>query len=89
MSVQDLKKINVYSEILKYELNYDSTVLLETLEEIMTNRPIKAKQVNRSSSVIGWQNRGQAGTTVVQCSCIHSSTGPERTENGQYKCTAV
>ena len=62
-------------------------------EEAMPNGPIRAEQVNRSSSVIGWQNRGQAGTsacTVVQCSCIHSSTGPECTENGlQYKRTAV
>ena len=34
------------------------------------NGPIRAKTVNQSSSVIGWQNRGQTGTsecTVVQC----------------------
>ena len=34
----------------------------------MTNGPIRAKQVNWSSSVIGWQNTGQASTrecTVV------------------------
>ena len=55
--------------------------------------PIRAKQVNRSSSVNGWQNRGQAGTsecTVIQCSCIHSSAVPECTQTGlQYKCIAV
>ena len=41
----------------------------------MLNEPIRAKQVNQSSSVIGWQNRGQAGTsecTLAQCRCVHS-----------------
>jgi hypothetical protein len=42
----------------------------------MSNGPIRAKQVNPSSSVIGGQNRGQTDTsecTVAQCSCIHST----------------
>ena len=51
----------------------------------MLNEPIRAKQVNQSSSVIGWQNRGQAGTsecTLAQCTMCtqmyRSKTDPSK-----------
>ena len=47
----------------------------------MPNGPIRAKQVNRSSSVIRQQNIGQASTregTVVQCSCVRNPHSEKR-----------
>ena len=44
---------------------------------MMLNEPIRAKHVMQSSSVIGWQNWGQAGTskcTLALCRCVHKCT---------------
>ena len=46
-----------------------SIKVLGVVVMVMPNGPIIAKQENRSSSVICWQNRGQDGTS--ECSVVH------------------